>query len=910
MIVINTVSNERFSLNGIEYLKNFLSFVSGDKVAIYNAYDKNDQRINLDHYSNFQVNGTVYGSAALLQSGLLSVIYTRDTLGSIVNGLKGSIIPTSTPAGTGTAYWFATQAGTYTNFGGVVVAVNSFAVISRDVAGAFSISQTTLDITSKVNVLDVVNNLTSTETAKPLSAAQGKILNEKFNSYATDAEVAVIQANLNTSISSLASGSPKGTYTNLAALQAAFPSGNTNIYVTSNDGHWHYYNAGWQDGGVYQSPLTTTIKSNEALSLAQRKGDVLHGILDQFTGEEITLSKIITTPPVVDNIIYFQYGIEYFKRNFGSSVNPMWWGVKGDGVTDDIVPINAMLDTFGKLETRFQTGENKVFEFPSGKTYLVSNTINFWGRQTLNFNYSKVKSTTTGSVVAKKLISGTLFTAYGVKIDKLFIETNTASIGVSFFGSNESFLTETTINFETKANDIIGVLLKHGSGSEQCYANTIQNTHVQIYGGRASSETPTYGLMLTGTPGVSGTNINRILGGSYGGRVTYPIFISDSNNHVGNVFRDVDIEGWDTKDDNGTAVTCKSSLNFFDNLHIENYTNVFNLTGNFNNIYNLSIAVAGGVLDSGISNSVFGYSGNSGTTVLSLGSAKDVPTSVGTKLRIANDINTGFRMDIINSINESSRNFGFKVDGVGAGDFTFRRSLIKGGDPLDTDSEILYSLDYLKRFKAEKFISTAIDTKDRDSQNALINGFFYKTTLGEVRSLGTEWIKHREYDASTTQFTPSTINSAYPDTRTGSQIYQFNLGLLYTKYGNSNASGAWYVQPFSTLSTTTELNNIDYGKKKSGTTAQRPTVTTIGYSYFDITLSREIYWNGSSWYDLLNSPNFLGSVTSPQYKLSALNTAPISATDTGVLGEIRYDANYMYVCVSTNTWKRSALTTW
>lgn len=52
------------------------------------------------------------------------------------------------------------------------------------------------------------------------------------------------------------------------------------------------------------------------------------------------------------------------------------------------------------------------------------------------------------------------------------------------------------------------------------------------------------------------------------------------------------------------------------------------------------------------------------------------------------------------------------------------------------------------------------------------------------------------------------------------------------------------------------------------------------------------------------------NITSSQYKLNALNTAPASATATGVLGEIRYDANYMYVCTATNTWKRSALTTW
>ena len=53
-----------------------------------------------------------------------------------------------------------------------------------------------------------------------------------------------------------------------------------------------------------------------------------------------------------------------------------------------------------------------------------------------------------------------------------------------------------------------------------------------------------------------------------------------------------------------------------------------------------------------------------------------------------------------------------------------------------------------------------------------------------------------------------------------------------------------------------------------------------------------------------------GAITNSQYKLSALNTAPASATATGTLGEIRIDANYIYVCVATNTWKRTALVTW
>jgi hypothetical protein len=53
-----------------------------------------------------------------------------------------------------------------------------------------------------------------------------------------------------------------------------------------------------------------------------------------------------------------------------------------------------------------------------------------------------------------------------------------------------------------------------------------------------------------------------------------------------------------------------------------------------------------------------------------------------------------------------------------------------------------------------------------------------------------------------------------------------------------------------------------------------------------------------------------GLTQSTQYKLSALNTAPSSATDTGTTGEIRITSGFIYVCIATNTWVRSALATW
>lgn len=42
----------------------------------------------------------------------------------------------------------------------------------------------------------------------------------------------------------------------------------------------------------------------------------------------------------------------------------------------------------------------------------------------------------------------------------------------------------------------------------------------------------------------------------------------------------------------------------------------------------------------------------------------------------------------------------------------------------------------------------------------------------------------------------------------------------------------------------------------------------------------------------------------------ATNNPPATATSTGVAGEIRYDNNYIYTCIATNTWKRSPLSSW
>ena len=81
MRTINTVSSERYSLDGVSYFKNYISEVKGNQITIFNCYDRKDVKLDWTDFGDIQLNGTVYASAILLQSALMPVIYTRNSLG-------------------------------------------------------------------------------------------------------------------------------------------------------------------------------------------------------------------------------------------------------------------------------------------------------------------------------------------------------------------------------------------------------------------------------------------------------------------------------------------------------------------------------------------------------------------------------------------------------------------------------------------------------------------------------------------------------------------------------------------------------------------------------------------------------------------------------------------------------------
>lgn len=113
------------------------------------------------------------------------------------------------------------------------------------------------------------------------------------------------------------------------------------------------------------------ILSNQSLSGAKRKGDVLYGILDQYTGEEITLEKTTDTN-AVDGVIYFDLGIEKFKRNF-TFLNVKWFGAIGNGIDDDTVALQKAHDS----------NENQIVYYPNG-IYRITSTVNITNNSSIS----------------------------------------------------------------------------------------------------------------------------------------------------------------------------------------------------------------------------------------------------------------------------------------------------------------------------------------------------------------------------------------------------------------------------------------------------------------------------------------------------------------------------------------------
>lgn len=82
MNVINIIDENRFSLNGIVFFKNFMSDVFEDKLRVFNVYDTRFQLIPFTSFDEFTVDGVTFVNVEDLQTTLATLLYARNLNGS------------------------------------------------------------------------------------------------------------------------------------------------------------------------------------------------------------------------------------------------------------------------------------------------------------------------------------------------------------------------------------------------------------------------------------------------------------------------------------------------------------------------------------------------------------------------------------------------------------------------------------------------------------------------------------------------------------------------------------------------------------------------------------------------------------------------------------------------------------
>lgn len=163
---------------------------------------------------------------------------------------------------------------------------------------------------------------------------------------------------VNDRVAQIVSGSPKGTYSSLSALQTAKPTGDTGVYLTTDNGHWYWWNGSvWVDGGVYQAADLPISEKSITRNLFD-KDAVIEGKQVLAGGNIVNYANSAITPYIdVEGLttLYFS-GLPTYTSTVGNRYGKFYDASKSPVGADVLIPTSAT------------TGSASV---PSGAKYFV-----------------------------------------------------------------------------------------------------------------------------------------------------------------------------------------------------------------------------------------------------------------------------------------------------------------------------------------------------------------------------------------------------------------------------------------------------------------------------------------------------------------------------------------------------------
>lgn len=165
-------------------------------------------------------------------------------------------------------------------------------------------------------------------------------------------------------------GSPRGVYANLSALQTAYPSGANGVYLTSDNGHWYYWNGStWTDGGVYQGIEVAdgSITPKKTSFLKNQESDNIFVYQDI---EENTLNGI--TYKVENGIIYLNGTA---TSNFELSFRIENVLVVGNTYSFDMFTREPSLDPATHMTRLYYGASDYIDDYMPQRTFVANATV-------------------------------------------------------------------------------------------------------------------------------------------------------------------------------------------------------------------------------------------------------------------------------------------------------------------------------------------------------------------------------------------------------------------------------------------------------------------------------------------------------------------------------------------------------